>query len=76
MTKVDATDESIKTAPVKKSAKKTSIKAAAEKKLNAAAQKYGHGALDFNTSKIEHKALRKTLEGTKRKMVEDRKSVV
>eukprot|EP01032_Pedospumella_encystans_P012808 gene12808-14789_t len=70
MTKVDAVSEVAKPAAVKKSAKKTSIKAAADKKLNAAATKYAHGAMDFSTKEIEHKALRKTLEGTKKKIID------
>jgi hypothetical protein len=66
MTKTDAKDAPKKEG-VKKSAKK-SIKAAADKKLNEAAAKYARGSLDFNTKSVEHKALRKTLEGTKKKI--------
>lgn len=68
MTKSDVTEKPKKDG-VKKVAKK-SLKAIADKKLNDAATKYARGSLDFNTSKIEHKALRKTLEGTKRKIVD------
>jgi U3 small nucleolar RNA-associated protein 7 len=54
---------------VKKSGKK-SIKAIADKKLNEAAAKYARGSMDFNTKSVEHKALRKTLEGTKKRIVD------
>lgn len=49
-------------------AKKTSVKSVAEKKLNSAASKYSRGSLSFNTSDIQHKALRKTLEQTKKRI--------
>ena len=67
MTKTEKKDKPVKAAGNRKGSK-PSLKAVADKKLNAAASKYGHGDLDFSTKNIEHKALRKTLEGTKKKM--------
>jgi U3 small nucleolar RNA-associated protein 7 len=50
--------------------KNKSLKEIADKKLKEAASKYTHGSVDFATKSIEHKALRKTLEGTKKKIVD------
>lgn len=69
MTKTEKSKGSEKRSGIKKS-KKPSAKAVADKKLNEAAAKYTHGPVDFDTKKIEHKALRKTLEGTKKKMID------
>ena len=66
MTKEEKKDVPVKSAGGRKGSKQ-SMKVIADKKLSAAATKYTRGSLDFNTSKIEHKALRKTLQGTKRK---------
>jgi U3 small nucleolar RNA-associated protein 7 len=62
-------DGVVKSMGAKKGAK-LSLKEAADQKLQEAAEKYAKGSLDFGSRKSQYKALRKTLEGTTKKIVD------